>query len=193
VVNLRSNNFLVVTTWGSQDKSRVMEMINWLNHRDAYDLMNYGIRNTHWKPVGEDRYKILEESYRMNNPLLLLTSNPSYERVPSVFGEDLDFRRQLAAFTRRSDDFTFDILHGFEFDSRDVRGDIQTIEALYYGKYYFPVFNGLVDRKKIWDLFSENAEPYVKKIQNELQRQIDAFLVAECPSCLDPLKPADLP
>ena len=193
VMNLRSDNYLVVTGWGQQDITRVMEMINWFNDRDTYDLLNFGIRGTHWKPVGEESYDLLEKSYRKSNPLPLLSSNPAYERVPSVFGEDFPFHEQLAAFSRRSGDFEFDILHGFEFDSSAVRGDIQMLEALYYRKYYFPVFNGIEDRKRVWERVEESAGPILKKIQDELQWQIDIFLEAECPSCLDPSKPADLP
>jgi hypothetical protein len=138
--------------------------------------MNYGIRGTHWRPAGEEGYVVLEDSYRKSNPLPLLSSNPAHVRVNAVFGEEFDFRKQLDAFSRRSEDYSFDILHGFEFDDASVRGEIQMLRAMYYKKYYFPVFNGLEDRERVWERFEESAGHIVGRIQTELQWQINIFL-----------------
>ena len=81
----------------------------------------------------------------------------------------------LDATTRDADNFTKDILTGFDFDSTAVQNDISQYNTI-EDKYYPALFNGVLDPAETLKKFEAEAGPTLKKIQTELQKQIDAFL-----------------
>ncbi|WP_409345760.1 ABC transporter substrate-binding protein [Paenibacillus sp. MBLB4367] len=168
--NFKQWNFLAVPKV-SKNKERALMFLNWANEKDNYDLLSYGIKGKHWEEVGKDKMKMLDTTnyYAFG---FVWVWNPVDERADA---EGDPAQEELNAVLRDANNFTADILTGFEFDSASVQNDISqynTVEA----KYYPALFNGVLDPNETMKKFEAEAGPALKKIQKELQKQIDAFL-----------------
>lgn len=169
ISNFKQWNFLFVPAV-SKHKERAIQFLNWTQEKENYDLLAYGIQGENWEPVGEDQYKMLNDKYTWF-PYAWIW-NPIHDRLNASDPEEVI---ELNKFLRKADHFEKDILTGFEFVSEPVANEIakyNTIEA----KYFTAIFNGVVDPDEYWAKFKEEAAPTLKIIQDELQKQIDAFL-----------------
>lgn len=168
--NFKQWNFLAVPKV-SKNKERAVMFMNWANEKDNYDLLSYGIKGKHWEEVGQDKMKLLDTTNYWGFGYVWVW-NPVDERSEA---DGDPTTHALDMILRDADSFTTDILTGFEFDTSAIQNDISqynTIEA----KYYPAMFNGVVDPATTMKKFEGEAGPALKKIQNELQKQIDAFL-----------------
>ena len=173
ITNFKQWNFLAIPKV-SKNKERALMFLNWANEKENYDLLSNGIQGKHWEPVGEDKVKVLDMTGYYNFGYVWIW-NPVDERIDY----EADPKNQVFEdVLRNADSFTKDILTGFEFDSTGVQNDISqynTIEA----KYYPALFNGVLDPEETMKRFEAEAGPALKKIQEELQKQIDAFLATK--------------
>lgn len=151
-----------------------MMFLNWANEKENYDLLSYGIEGKHWEAVGEDKMKNLDTTGYYAFGYVWLW-NPVDERT--VVGGDPK-NDELDAVLRNADMFTTDILAGFEFDSTPVQNEVSQYNIV-DGQYYTALFNGVMDTEDTLKKFEAEAGPALKKIQQELQRQIDEFLAAK--------------
>lgn len=101
--------------------------------------------------------------------------NPVDERT--VIGGDPK-NDEMDALLRDADMFTTDILAGFEFDSNPVQNEVSQYNTV-DGQYYTALFNGVIDPEDTLKKFEAEAGPALKKIQQELQKQIDEFMAAK--------------
>ena len=170
ISNFKQWNFLAVPKV-SKNKERAVMFMDWANQKDNYDLLSYGIQGKHWEAIGDKEYKVLDtKGYSQFGYVWVW--NPIDERTDA--GADKTYEH-FDAVLRDADSFTKDILTGFEFDSSAVQNDLSqynTVEA----KYYPALFNGVLDPEETLKKFEAEAGPSLKRIQQELQRQIDAFL-----------------
>lgn len=170
MTNFKQWNFLAVPKV-SKNKERAVMFMDWANQKENYDLLSYGIQGKHWEPVGDTEFKILDTKGYWGFGYVWVW-NPVDER--SDVNRDTKFDEHEAV-VRDADSFTKDILTGFEFDSSAVQNDLSqynTVEA----KYYPALFNGVLDPEETLKKFEAEAGPSLKRIQEELQKQIDAFL-----------------
>ncbi|WP_239619129.1 ABC transporter substrate-binding protein [Cohnella mopanensis] len=163
----------------SKNKERAMMFLDWANaNEENYMLVEHGIEGTDWKKVGDNKFQQLVPGEDVNGGGLASFSliwNPVLEKTIDT---DDDDTMNANNFIKDSDNFTKDILTGFTFDSAPVKNEIAQYGAV-QAKYYAGIFNGVLDPDKIWEKFkSEGAAP-LKKIQTELQTQIDTFLASK--------------
>ncbi|QNK57409.1 extracellular solute-binding protein [Paenibacillus sp. PAMC21692] len=170
--NFKQWNFLAVPKV-SKNKERAIMFLNWANEKENYDLLSYGIEGKHWEAVGEDKMKNLDTSGYSAFGYVWLW-NPVDERT--VIGGDPK-NDEMDALLRDADMFTTDILAGFEFDGTSVQNEISQYNTV-DGQYYTALFNGVIDPEDTLKKFEAEAGPALKKIQQELQKQIDEFLAA---------------
>jgi putative aldouronate transport system substrate-binding protein len=174
VVNFQQWNFQCLATV-SKNKERAVQFLDWTNSsQDIYDLIAYGIKGTDWEPVGDTQYNTLPNSGYPWFPYAWVW-NPTQDRLSASFTQDDMANYQ---FCKVADNFTMDVLTGFSFDATPVKNELAmyaTIEA----KYYPAIMNGVVDPDTYWAKLKDEGAPYVKKIQVELQKQIDAFLASK--------------
>lgn len=157
----------------SKNKERAVMFLDWTAHKDNYDLLAYGIKGVNWEPVGEMQYKVIDDKYSWF-PYAWVW-NPTHDRKDARLTKD---ELDKVLFFTKAENFKTDILTGFSFDSSSLGNEIaqwNTLET----KYYILIMNGLVDPQSTWDKLKKEAEGPVKKIQDELQKQIDAFLAAK--------------
>lgn len=161
-------NFIAVPV-ASKHKEEAIRFLNWANEKPNYDLLAYGIQGTHWEPVGDDKFK--QRNTRYNQSAFVWIWNPEDERIL-----ESDARTQrLWRFIRDADNFVPDILTGFEFDSTPVQAELDRFNRI-EAKYYTPLFNGVLDPDYAWSQFEAEAGQALEAIEEELQRQVDAFL-----------------
>ena len=163
-------NFMSIPT-RSQNKERAIQFLDWANQKENYDLLAYGIEGEHWEAVGDDQYTVLGDGSAYTWFPYAWIWNPVTDRIQTGLPEDV---MQVEKYTRDSSNFTKSALAGFHFDATPVVNEIaqyNSIEAKYYG----PIMNGVTDPDEHWSNFKKEAEGYVKKIQTELEKQIEAF------------------
>jgi putative aldouronate transport system substrate-binding protein len=165
-------NFLALTAV-SKNKERAIQFLDWANRKENYDLLAYGIQGQNWEPVGDDKYKKLDDGYGWF-PFAWIW-NPTNDRFDTNLGEATI---ELNKFTGVADNFTKDILTGFTFDSSPVVNEIAQFNTI-RDKYVTSISNGVVDPVQTWEKYKGEGAPLAKKIQEELQKQIDAFLASQ--------------
>jgi putative aldouronate transport system substrate-binding protein len=170
MANFKQWNFLAVPKV-SKNKERAVMFMNWANEKENYDLLSYGIQGKHWEPVGDKEFKMLDTKGFTGFGYVWVW-NPVDER--SDVDRDKRFD-EYEAVLRDADSFTKDVLTGFEFDSSVVQNDLSQYNSV-EAKYYPALFNGILDPEETLKKFEDEAGPSLKRIQQELQRQIDAFL-----------------
>ncbi|WP_152397654.1 extracellular solute-binding protein [Paenibacillus cellulositrophicus] len=173
ITNFKQWNFLAVPKV-SKNKERAMMFLNWANEKENYDLLSYGIAGKHWEPVGEDKMKFLDTSGYSAFGYVWVW-NPVDERSEEHGDPE---NEKMDAVLRDADMFTTDILAGFEFDGTPVQNEISQYNTV-DGQYSTALFNGVIDPDETLKKFEAEAGPALKKIQQELQRQIDEFLAGK--------------
>ncbi|CAK4866987.1 unnamed protein product [Aphanomyces euteiches] len=169
LTNSLQYNFLAVPVV-SKHKERAIQFLDWANQKDNYDLLVYGIKDKNWEAVGDDQYKFKGDGY-LWFPFAWVW-NPTTDRLDASQDEAT---KELNKWTADSSNFTIDKLSGFSFNNAAVSNEISQYTSI-EAKYYSALFNGVMEPDKGWASFKAEAAPLAKKIQEEQQKQIDAFL-----------------
>ncbi|WP_238392663.1 extracellular solute-binding protein [Paenibacillus antri] len=161
-------NFIAVPVV-SKHKEEAVRFLNWANEKRNYDLLAYGLQGMHWEPLGGNKFKLLNTGY--NQPAFVWIWNPTDDRLLA----DDARTEELTRFIRDADNFTPDVLTGFEFDGSSVQAELDRYNRI-EAEYYTPLFNGVIDPASAWAAFEAEAGPALEAIERELQRQADAFM-----------------
>lgn len=140
------NNGVAINV-NSQHKERAMMVLNeFYTNPAVYDLAMLGIEGKHWEAVGDDQYKVIDESnYGVSSNCNWGWNNTTIQRDEYIEN-------------RTAVDDTYDALmekweanvkgahvyDGFNFDSTKVSTQFAAVEAA-LGNYYDPLTSGLVD------------------------------------------------
>lgn len=124
----------------------MMALNEFYTNPEVYDLAMLGIEGKHWEAVGDDQYKIIDESgYGVNMNCNWGWNNLTIERTEYIENRtplDDKFDKLQEAFNNNiKPEHPYD---GFNFDSTKVSTQFAAVEAA-LGKYYDPLKNGLVD------------------------------------------------
>ncbi len=157
----------------SKNKERVIQFLEWAHQKEHYDLVAYGIKGEHWEPVGDKEYKPLNTKYSWF-PFMWVW-NPSLDRLRS----DLDPQsKSYYEFTRKPDNFVASKLTGFTFNLEPLKSEKAQLDAV-YNKYFRVLAFGVADTEETLAKFKVEAGPPLKKMQEEFQKQVDAFLAVK--------------
>ena len=172
ISDFKAWNFLALASV-SKNKERAIMFLDWANQKENYDLLAYGIEGQNWEAAGDGKYKKLNDGYSFF-PFAWIW-NPTNDR----FLDNLDEETvRLTQFTMEADNFTKDILTGFTFDTAPVANEIAQFSSI-RDKYITGISNGVTDPDSTWEKYKEEAYGISKKIQAEMQKQIDAFLASK--------------
>jgi putative aldouronate transport system substrate-binding protein len=165
-------NFIAVPKV-SKNKDAAVSFLNWvMSSQDNYDLLAYGLKGTHWEPMGGDSYKTIGSDYTYF-PYAWIW-NTTYDRITANTPEE----KSLNKFLRVASNFTVDKLTGFTWDPTPVSNEVSKFSAS-QTKYWPLLVQGVADTDNTFDAFKKEAGDAAKKIQAEYQRQVDAFLAAK--------------
>lgn len=174
VSNFQAGNFITVPKQ-SKNKERAIMFLNWANEKANFDLLAYGIQGKHWEPVGDDKYKPGAEAGKYGWFPWGWITNPALERIDSSQTEAVINNIKWA---RDAKNFIPDVLIGFTFDSSPVANEVAQLNS-FFSQYYLPLAVGAIDTDKYFTEFKTKADPVIKKVQAEMQQQIDTFLKAK--------------
>lgn len=168
--NFKQANFLAVPRT-SKHKERAMMFLNWTARQDNYDLLAYGIEGRDYEQAGDGAYRPLPGGRYGYFPYAWVW-NPTLDRKNADLDPEAAAR---VAFYDAATNLRASILTGFSFDPAPVANEIALYGAI-EDNYYSALFNGVEDPTATWNAFKAEGAGYLKVIQVELQKQIDAFL-----------------
>lgn len=145
-VNSYINNGVAINL-NSKNKERAMMVLNeFYTNPAVYDLAMLGIEGKHWEAVGDDQYKVLDESnFGVSNNCNWGWNNCEIQRTEYIENRtalDDTYDAMLASWNENvKPEHPYD---SFNFDSTQVSTQFAAVEAA-LGNYYDPLVNGLVD------------------------------------------------
>lgn len=173
VANFVMDNFICLTKT-SKNKELAIRFLDWVNKdSDNYNMVEHGVKGKDWDLVGKDQWKNITGS-EFGWQAYALSWNPMYNLFPADDDANAIEMQKLIA---KSSYFVKDVTAGFSFDSQPVKNEIAQYQGI-EGKYYPALMNGVLDPAATLTKFRSEAAPLLKKIQEELQKQVNDFLKA---------------
>lgn len=178
-VNSYINNGVAINA-NSENKERAMMVLNeFYTNPDVYDLAMLGIEGKHWEAVGDDQYKVIDESgYGVSNNCNWGWNNADIQRTEyienrTVLDDTYDALKE--AFNNNIKEAH--VYDGFNFDSTNVSTQFAAVEAA-LGNYYNPLINGLVDDvdKAIEEMKAALESAGIQDVLDELNRQAAEYV-----------------
>jgi putative aldouronate transport system substrate-binding protein len=174
VASFVMDNFICLTKI-SKNKDLAIKFLNWVNKSsDNYNLVEHGVPGKDWERVGTDKWKNITGA-EFGWQAYALSWNPMYNLLPA---EDDDNAIAMQKLIAQSSYFVKDVTAGFSFNAEPVKNEIAQYQGI-EGKYYPALMNGVLDPAATMAQFKSEAAPLLKKIQDELQTQVNAFLKAK--------------
>ncbi len=171
VANFMMDNFICLTTV-SKNKELAIRFLDWVNmNSDNYNLVEHGILGKDWQRVGTDRWKNLGTS-EFGWQAYALSWNPAYVLLSA---DDDDNAIAMQKLISNAGYFQKDVTAGFSFNAEPVKNEIAQFQGI-EGKFYPALMNGVLDPSDTLAKFKAEAAPLLKKIQDELQKQVNAFV-----------------
>ena len=181
-VNSYINNGVAINI-NSQHKERAMMALNeFYTNPDVYDLAMLGIEGKHWEAVGDDQYKVLDESnYGVSNNCNWGWNNMTIQRT-----EYIEDRTALDdAYDAMMEEWNANvkgdhIYDGFNFDNTNVATQVAAVEAN-IDTYYNPLVNGLVeDVDATIEQFRQALEAAgIRDVLAEMERQASEYAASK--------------
>ena len=145
-VNSYINNGVAINI-GSENKERAMMVLNeFYTNPDVYDLAMLGIEGKHWEAVGDDQYKVIDESnFGVDSNCNWGWTNCEIKRTEYI--EDrtvLDDTHDAMIDAWNNNVKAEHPYDSFNFDSTTVSTQFAAVEAA-VGTYFDPLVSGLVD------------------------------------------------
>ncbi len=175
ILNLKQDNFICIPKI-SKNKERAMMFLNWCQENEEnYYLASQGVEGEKgsYRFVGEDRI----ESITANQsgglaPDFDFIKNPAFVKYNTKASEE---SVKKLKFIQNGDNFIKGAEAGFTFNSEPVKNEIAQFNAI-AAKYYSVIFNGMVDTDEYMAKFKKEGGDVLKKVQDELQKQLDAHV-----------------
>lgn len=181
-VNSYINNGVAINV-NSENKERAMMVLNeFYTNPDIYDLTMLGIEGKHWEAVGDDQYKIIDES------------NFGVDANCNWGWKNANINRSEVVENRTALDDTYDVLvekwesnikaehvyDGFSFNPANVQTQVAAVEAA-LGTYYDPLINGLVDDvdASIEAMKTALEQAGMQDILDELEKQAAEYVASK--------------
>lgn len=149
---------------------------------DVYDLAMLGIEGKHWEAVGDDQYKVIDESgYGVSSNCNWGWNNANITRTEYI--EDrtaLDDKYDEMKAEWEENIKPSHVLDGFTFDNTNVASQVAAVEAN-IETYYNPLVNGLVDDvdATIEQFRAALESAGIQDVLDELERQKEEFIAAK--------------
>lgn len=170
----------VAINLNSQHKERAMMVLNeFYTNPAVYDLAMLGIEGKHWEAVGDDQYKVIDESnYGVSSNCNWGWNNASIQREEYIENRtELDDTYDAMMDKWEANIKGAHIYDGFNFDSTKVSTQFAAVEAA-LGNYYDPLVNGLVDDVDftIAEFSAALESAGIRDILDELNAQAEAYI-----------------
>lgn len=164
----------------SNHKERAMMVLNeFYTNPEVFDLAMLGIEGKHWEAVGDDQYKIIDESgYGVDSNCNWGWTNAKIKRTEFIEDRTAVDDTYDAMMAKWNDNVKAPhIYDGFSFNSDAVSTQFAAVQAA-KGMYMEPLINGLVDDvdKSLEELRSAMEAAGIRDIIEEMNNQAAAYV-----------------
>lgn len=169
---VRNSNGVSATT---KHPEAAVQFLNWMfKSQDNFDLVSYGVKDTHWKDSGEGKYEVLKKDANGAPAYSLqfwMLGNLTMNRwTPDTNPKFIDIRTKVA------DDAVNSITVGFNFDASAVGVEYANCLAELKASVY-PIKLGLIDYDKaLPDALKKMKAAGLDKVVAEYDKQLKAWL-----------------
>ncbi len=178
-VNSYINNGVAINA-NSKNKERAMMVLNeFYTNPDVYDLAMLGVEGKNWEAVGDDQYKVLDQSgYGVSNNCNWGWNNSEIQRSEYIENRTaLDDTHDALKEAFDKNIKAEHVYDGFNFDSTNVSTQFAAVEAA-LGNYFDPLKNGLVDDvdKSIEIMKAALESAGIQDVLDEMNRQAAEYV-----------------
>lgn len=178
-VNSYINNGVAINA-NSKNKERAMMVLNeFYTNPDVYDLAMLGVEGKNWEAVGDDQYKVLDQSgYGVSNNCNWGWNNSEIQRTEYIENRtELDDTYDALKEAFDNNIKAEHVYDGFNFDSTNVSTQFAAVEAA-LGNYFDPLKNGLVDDvdKSIEEMKAALESAGIQDVLDEMNRQAAEYV-----------------
>lgn len=145
-VNSYINNGVAINV-NSKNPERAMMVLNELyTNPEIHDMTRFGIEGKHWEAVGDDQYKVLDQSnFGVDNNCNWGWMNENIKRTEYIENRTaLDDKKEAMLEAWNNNVKAEHPYDGFNFDSTNVTTQVAAVDAV-VATYFDPLVNGLVD------------------------------------------------
>jgi putative aldouronate transport system substrate-binding protein len=165
---------LVVVNAAAADAEKALQLLDWVSIQENHDLLQYGEEGTDWKPVGDDAYEQLSDYTTF--PGFAMSWRVPLERKYSRMSES---ETTWFDWSKDYENFTLDPFATFIPDLAEVEKEHAQITAA-IAEFANPLFAGAVDVTEGLDKLKSALDTAgLPKVQEELNKQADAYLAAQ--------------
>ena len=176
------NNGMAINNRSTKKERAMMVLNEFMTNPEVYDLAMLGIEGKHWEAVGDDQYKVIDESnYGVSSNCNWGWNNLNLTREEYIENPTpLDKRYQELMDKWNNNVKPAHPLDGFNFDSTKVAVEFAAVEAC-IGTYGGPLANGLVDDvdASLEQFRSAMEAAGIRTVLEEMNRQKDAYLASK--------------
>lgn len=181
-VNSYINNGVAINV-NSKNPERAMMVLNeFYTNPEVYDLAMLGIEGKHWEAVGDDQYKIIDESnFGADSNCNWGWKNANINRTEVVEDRgELDDTYDALVEKWESNIKAEHVYDGFSFNTANVQTQVAAVEAA-LGTYYDPLINGLVDDvdATIEEMKAALEQAGMQDILDELNKQAEEYVASK--------------
>lgn len=176
------NNGVAINKNSKNPERAMMALNEFYTNPEIQDLTMLGIEGKHWEAVGENQYKLLDESgYGLDNNCNWGWKNEKIYRTEYVENRtalDDTYDAVKESFTNNQrEDHPYD---GFNFNTENVTSQVAAVEAA-VDTYYKPLINGLVDDvdQSVKDMKSALESAGIRDILTELDKQAADYVAGK--------------
>lgn len=170
ITNASTTGSMIGVSKNSKNPEKAVEFLNLLNtDKELRNLINYGIKDTHYKPVQEGQIELLPraEDYKVG-----------YYTLGNLFITDVLHNEPLTKwdeFKEFNDAAKESPVLGFKFDTSKVSNQIAAVNNV-VEEFKATLYSGSVDNKEYTEKFNAKLkEQGIDKIIAEMQTQLDAW------------------
>lgn len=181
-VNSYINNGVAINI-NSKHPERAMMVLNELyTNPEVYDLTMLGIEGKHWEAIGDDQYKVIDESnFGVDSNCNWGWKNAEINRSEFVENRtELDDTYDAMVDKWNNNVKAEHIYDGFTFNTASVQTQVAAVEAV-LPTYYSPLVNGMVDDvdATIAELGKALDQAGMQDILAELERQAAEYAASK--------------
>lgn len=181
-VNAYTNNGVAININSKYPERAMMVLNEFYTNPEIYDLAMLGIEGVHWEAVGDDQYKVIDESgYGVNSNCNWGWSNENLTRTeyienPTELDEVCRTMKEKWVGNIKAP-HPYD---GFTFDTTNVSTQMAAVQAV-ISTYYDPLQVGLVDDvdATIEQMKTALEAAGMNDIIEELERQLADYVAAQ--------------
>lgn len=177
-VNSYINNGVAINVNSKHPERAMMVLNEFYTNPEIYDLAMLGIEGVHWEAVGDDQYKVIDESgYGVSANCNWGWTNENLTRSEYIENPSaLDTVSEALKETWKNNIKAPHAYDTFTFDATNVTTQIAAVDAA-VGTYYLPLTTGLVSDVdvSIAEMRKALEAAGVQDILDELNRQLAEY------------------